>query len=252
MNNQELLRQIEAIVRDCGQILLTARRDEGYVSEKAGRGNFVTTYDKLVQQTLRERLLALTPQAVFVGEEEELHASVSRGLAYIVDPIDGTANFVRDYHTSAISVGLAENGEMLIGVIYNPYLDELFSALRGGGAFLNGRPIHVSDRPLADGIVVFGTAPYYEELQEESFATAYRYFRRSLDVRRSGSAALDLCSIAAGRFELFFELRLSPWDYAAGSLLVTEAGGSITQMDGSTITLDRPCSILADNSLCRG
>lgn len=143
------------------------------------------------------------PEAVFVGEEEDIHASIAKGYAFIVDPIDGTTNFIKDYHVSAISVGLALDGERYMGVVYNPYLNELFTAVKGQGAYLNGVPIHVSSQPLENGVVLFGTAPYYEELNQKSFEMAYDYFKRSLDVRRSGSAALDLCSVAAGRAELF-------------------------------------------------
>ena len=123
----------------------------------------------------------------------------------------------------------------------------MFTALKCEGAYLNGNRIFVSTKPLEKGIVLFGTSPYYEDLSKESFEMAYNYFKHSLDIRRSGSAALDLCSIAAGRAELYFELRLSPWDYAAGSIIVMEAGGVITKVDGSEITLDKPCSILASN-----
>ena len=179
--------------------------------------------------------------------KDDMHASIQKGLAFIVDPIDGTTNFIKDYHVSAISVGLINDGRSYIGVVYNPYLDEMFTAERGKGAFLNGKPIHVSRNPLSEGIVLFGTAPYYEELSRKSFDLAYEYFRQALDIRRSGSAAIDLCSIAAGRAEVYFELRLSPWDYAAGSLIVEEAGGVVTTVDGGEITFERPCSVLAAN-----
>ena len=134
-----------------------------------------------------------------------------------------------------------------MGVVYNPYLDEMFYAQRGKGAYLNGRRISVSGNPLKNGIVIFGTSPYYEELNRASFELAYDYFKKSLDIRRSGSAALDLCSVAAGRAELFFELRLSPWDYAAASLIVEEAGGIVTTVEGGKITLGESCSVLAKN-----
>lgn len=97
--------------------------------------------------------------------------------------------------------------------------------------------------------MLFGTAPYYEELNRKSFEMAYHYFKKALDVRRSGSAALDLCSVAAGRAELFFELRLCPWDFAAGALIVEEAGGKVTTAEGGRLTLNRPCSLLATNGL---
>ena len=204
-------------------------------------------HDKKMQNELERRLLQILPEAVFVGEEEELHDSIEKGYAFIVDPIDGTTNFIKDYHTSAISVGLTKDGEAYMGIVYNPYLDEMFTAIKGQGAYLNEKPIHVSNQPLDNGIVLFGTAPYYEELNKKSFEMAYDYFKRALDIRRSGSAAIDLCSIASGRAELYFELMLSPWDYAAGALIVEEAGGIVTTVEGEPITLHKGCSILARN-----
>ena len=252
MTEEQLLKEIIAAVRTCGTIILNADRTKSGIDEKAGHANFVTAYDKKVQEELQKKLLAILPEAVFVGEEEDVHASVADGYAFIVDPIDGTTNFIKDYHASAISVGLTKDGERYMGVVYNPYLDEMFTAVRGQGAFLNGRPIQVSNQPLENGIVIFGTAPYYEDLAKKSFDMAYQYFCKALDVRRSGSAAIDLCNVAAGRAELFFELRLSPWDYAAGSLIVEEAGGVVTRIDGGGIKLNEGCGGLATNAACRG
>ena len=121
----------------------------------------------------------------------------------------------------------------------------MFWAQRGKGAYCGKQRIFVSKKPLSDGLVLFGTAPYYRELADKSFEMAKSYFDRSLDVRRSGSAALDLCSVASGRAELFFELRLQPWDFAAGALLISEAGGRITTVDGEPLCFDRPQSVLA-------
>ncbi|MBD5469635.1 MAG: inositol monophosphatase [Lachnospiraceae bacterium] len=252
MTEEQLLKEIVNAVRVCGAIILNADRTKTGIDEKAGHANFVTTYDKKVQSELQTKLLAILPEAVFVGEEEDVHASVKDGYAFIVDPIDGTTNFIKDYHASAISVGLAKDGERYMGVVYNPYLDEVFTAVKGQGAFLNGEPIHVSDQLLENGIVIFGTATYYDEFAKATFDMAYEYFRKALDVRRSGSAALDLCNVAAGRAELFFELRLCPWDYAAGSLIVEEAGGVVTKIDGGEITLNEGCGVLATNAVCRG
>lgn len=245
--NIELLNEITKVMKECGQLIMNADRSEAMVDEKAGHANFVTTYDKMVQAKLQESFVKILPEATFVGEEEDIHASIEKGLAFIVDPIDGTTNFIKNYHTSAISVGLLKDGEQFMGAVYNPYLDELFTAIKGCGAYLNGNPIHVSNQPLSNGVVLFGTAPYYEELNKKSFDMAYDYFKKALDIRRSGSAALDLCSIAAGRAELYFELRLSPWDYAAGSLIVSEAGGTVTTVEGGPLSFDKPCSVLARN-----
>lgn len=230
-------------------MILNADRSKLLVDEKAGHANFVTTYDKKIQEMLEESFAEIMPEAVFVGEEEDIHSSIERGYAFIVDPIDGTTNFIKDYKTSCISVGLLKDGKQLFGAVYNPYLDEMFTAYRGKGAFLNGNPIHVSKNSLENGVVLFGTAPYYEELSKKSFEVVYDYFNKALDVRRSGSAAIDLCNIAAGRAELYFELRLSPWDYAAGSLIVAEAGGKVTTFEGEPLDFGRPVSLKATNGI---
>ena len=247
----QIVYKIEEAVRECAQIMLGAQRTREMIDEKSGHANFVTTYDKAVQEALREKLLTIVPDATFVGEEDDVHSSIQKGDAFIVDPIDGTTNFIRDYHCSAISVGMTRDGESYIGVIYNPYLDEMFSAQAGCGAYLNGKPIHVSREDLSGSIILFGSSPYYPELRTRTLAMLTSLIDASLDVRRSGSAALDFCSLAAGRAELFFEMKLSPWDYAAGSLILTEAGGKCTTIEGEPITLSKPCSILADNGIAR-
>lgn len=239
--------KIEAVVREAGKLLTGAVHIEETVEEKSGRANFVTAYDKRVQEFLFANLAKLLPEAVFIGEEEEKHPEIPSGYAFIIDPIDGTTNFMKGYCMSCISVGLLEGGEPLLGMVYNPYLDELFYARRGKGAYCNGRPIHVSGHDLKEGLVLFGTAPYQEELAEKSFSLAYQLFQRSLDVRRSGSAAIDLCNIACGRAEFYFELLLSPWDYAAGALIVAEAGGKALTLEGGALSFDKKSGVAAGN-----
>lgn len=240
-----MLKEMERVVRECGVLLTSASGKPREIQEKEGPANFVTQYDVAVQQRLRDGLLALAPQAQFVGEEEGAHGDVRQGAAFVVDPIDGTTNFIKDYRHCAISVGMLQDGAPVRGVIYDPYTQSLFSAEQGKGAFLNGAPIHVSPHGLAQGLVCFGTAPYYPALTDQTFALARSLFENALDLRRSGSAAIDLCSVAAGRCELMFELRLSPWDYAAAAVIVAEAGGMISQVDGSPLHMDQPCSVLA-------
>ena len=227
------------LVRECGLFIKNADRGRLHVDAKSGRANFVTEYDKQVQERLRVGLLEIMPDAHFVGEEGSTQAFAPVGKFFAPDAVAG------DF-TALVVDGAAE-----FGVVYNPYADEMFSARRGHGAFCNGKRLHVSNETLEDGIVVFGTAPYHEELKEKTFKLAYAYFRKAMDVRRSGSAALDLCTIAAGRAELFFELVLSPWDYAAGALIVTEAGGLASDCDGRPLAYDRPCSVLARNRAAR-
>lgn len=242
-----LVKQIADVVRVCGEIILYADRNGSYVTSKEGHGNFVTVYDKKVQDQLAKGLLEILPEATFVGEEEDTHGDIHTGYAFVVDPIDGTANFVRDMKASVISVGLLKDGKPYIGVVYNPYLDEMFTAQVGCGAYLNGERIQVSPKPLSEGLVLFGTAPYYKELNDKAFQLAHHYFKQALDLRRTGTAALDICLIAAGRAELFFELVLQPWDYAAGAVILTEAGGKIGTLEGMELTFHKPCSVLATN-----
>ena len=243
------LESICDLVRACGLFIKDIDRDHLHVDAKSGRADLVTQYDKQVQERLRKGLLEIMPDAHFVGEEGSTQQFAPTGTFFIVDPIDGTTNFIKDYRFSCISVALVVDNAAELGVIYNPYADEMFYAQRGEGAFCNGKRLHVSSEPLENGIVVFGTAPYHEELNEKTFQLAYAYFKKALDVRRSGSAALDLCTIAAGRAELFFELVLSPWDYAAGALIVEEAGGLVSDYDGRPLAYDHPCSVLARNKL---
>lgn len=239
--------QICDLVRKCGELIKNADRKAMKIQEKEGRANLVTEYDKKVQEILRAGLKEIVPDAGFIGEEEEKHTFSESGKFFIVDPIDGTTNFIKDYHMSCISVAMIEDGKGKIGVVYNPYLDEMYYAQKGCGAYCNGERIHVSDDDLENGLVLFGSSPYHEELSKKTFEMVYDYYLKALDVRRSGSAALDLCTVAIGRAELFFELILSPWDYAAGGLILEEAGGIITDMDGNPIVYDRPCSVFARN-----
>lgn len=244
-----MLNAVVQAAREAGSILLSAHDLRNAVSEKEGVGNFVTTYDVKVQNFLRKKLLTAVPQAHFVGEEDTVHDDALHGLAFIVDPIDCTANFVRGWKHSAVSIALAQDGELILGVVYNPYRDEMFTAQKGRGALLDGQPIHVSARTMDRGVFCFGTSPYDRALRARSFRIASRLMDRMQDLRRFGSAALDLTDIACGRAELGFECILQPWDYAAGALILQEAGGRISQLDGSPITLDRPCSILSGNPL---
>ena len=244
---EQLIEKIAELVRECGQFVRNADRSHLHVDSKAGHANFVTEYDRKVQERLRTGLCAIMPDARFIGEEGSSQAFSTSGAFFIVDPIDGTTNFIRDYHASSISVALVVDGAAEFGVVYNPYLDEMFTARRGCGAFCNGKRLHVSSEPIENALVVFGTSPYREDLSEKSFKLAYAYFKRAADVRRSGSAALDLCAVAAGRADLFFELSLSPWDYAAGALVVEEAGGVVSDPDGGKLVYDHPCSVVARN-----
>ncbi|MBR0535879.1 MAG: inositol monophosphatase [Clostridia bacterium] len=244
-----LVNDICALVRECGKIILAANREKMAIDIKSGVTDLVTEYDKNIQEQLKVGLKKLLPEARFIGEEGSSDELTEEGYAFVVDPIDGTTNFIKDYHVSAISVALLKGKEPVVGVIYNPYLDEVFSAIKGQGAFCNGKKITVSAQPINNALVLFGTSPYDKGLFGKTIEIITGYFNRALDIRRSGSAALDLCSVAAGRAELYFELQVSPWDFAAGKLLVEEAGGVVTTFDGEPLSFEGKTSILAKNGV---
>ena len=240
-----MLEQIKEAVRACSKIILEAENIKNATSSKLGHANFVTKYDKCVQQELFDRLGKILPEAAFMGEEEVGKHYTGEGYLFVVDPIDGTTNFIKGYHASTISVGLLKDGEPVLGVVYNPYRDEMYTAEKGKGAYLNGEALRVSEDTLSESLVAFGTAPYYEELWERSFNLAQVFFTQSLDVRRSGSATIDLCDVASGRVGVYFELRLPPWDYAAASLIVKEAGGQVRGVEGEPLQFAHPQGVIA-------
>lgn len=242
------IKQLQSIVREAGKILKEARAAEGGVEEKPGEANFVTEYDVKIQQFLVEKLSAMIPDATFFGEEDTEGNQAGRlgeGFTFIIDPIDGTTNFLFDYQQSCISVAVAWGGALVAGCIYNPYLNHMYVAVRGLGAYLNGRRLKMEDLPVEQGLVAFGAARYNDEHVDLLFNVVKNLFHRCLAVRSGGSAAIDLARIASGSNVAYVELKLQPYDYAAAAVMIEEAGGRIVQMDGRPITLDRPCSILA-------
>ena len=247
-----MLEQIMDVVRRAGEMVLSAHDIAAGTHEKTSAADLVTEYDLAVEAFLKEQLPPLCPGAIFYGEEEAENADPSRGWAFIVDPIDGTTNFVRGLRQSAISVALARDGQVEYAVVFDPYKNEMFSARRGGGAFLNGAPIRVSEKPLAEGIFGMGTAIYRREYLEPTMRVTEQLFRRACDFRRLGAAALDLCDVACGRVELFFEYSLCPWDFAAGSLIITEAGGHISTLHGGPLALSERCSVWASKGVYKG
>lgn len=238
------------IVGKAGNIIRTAHEKEMVVFNKQGDANFVTKYDKEVQSFLIKSLRMLIPDANFLAEEDGIQQELGEGYCFIIDPIDGTTNFISDYRYSCVSVGLALNGKMQFAIVYNPYLDEMYTAVKGEGAKKNGQDIHVREAGLDGSLASFGAARYNTEETDKVFEYAKMLYTRSLAIRSGGSAALDLCRVAEGSTGVYFEMKLQPWDYAAASLILTEAGGFISTMEGQFITLDQPCSILAGNRQC--
>ena len=256
MLTDRILSDIISAIKDAGEIILSADKDRGGVAvdEKSGSSNFVTQYDVAVQNFLIERIGKILPEAVFLAEEKANDDSAARAeCCIIIDPIDGTANFINGYRHSSISVAILNSGDTVFGAVYTPYNRELFTAVKGGGAKLNGNPISVVERPIERAMVAFGTTPYAKDtMTDKTFELMRRFFLNANDLRRLGSAALDLAYLAAGRNDIFFEAMLQPWDFAAGALLVTEAGGIITDMNGSPLVPGRASPILATTKNLHG
>lgn len=242
MNDEQLLERVCAIVKEDGERILAMEHPAVYAKE--GHANFVTSADLASQNFLVERLAPLLPGAHFFAEEQEENV-LAPGYNWVIDPIDGTTNFMRGMRASSISVALTRDGVCVLGVVYNFYTGELFSALRGKGARLGGKPLHVADVPLDQALIFVGTAPYDRNLMEGSLFVMRELFASCGDLRRGGSAAIDLCCVAAGRADAFFEARLSPWDYAAASLIIEEAGGSVSSVAPYALDFQSKAPVLA-------
>ena len=244
--NDTLIEQAVKAVRKAGALLTdqSAIRNIWAKSET----DFVTNVDVTVQETLKAQLASLAPDIQFMGEEQDNSRLDWHRPCWILDPVDGTTNLIHSFRHSAISLALAEGGQILFGVVYNPYSGECFTARRGQGAFCNSSPIRVSgaDR-LEDSLLCAGTVPGRRELADKAFCQMRNLYNVCQDIRRTGCASLDLCWVACGRLDGYVELFLQPWDYAAGLLIVNEAGGRITAPDGSPLSLCQGGPLLASN-----
>lgn len=214
------------------------------VSRK-GRGNFVTQADLAVQEFLRGALQERFPDYGFFSEEQENQADFSRPV-WILDPIDGTANFVAGYGHSAISLALYQEGAVSFGAVYNPFSGEMFHAGRGKGAFCNGAPIRAEHgAALPDALIELGTMPYYKDRAAEVGRLTEELLLAAGDIRRGGSAALAFCYTAAGRTGAMLEGLLQPWDYAAGLLIAEEAGAETGDWAGRPLDPRKQSAVLA-------
>ena len=241
-----MLKELIHIVQQAGALLLAARGEKLDVTEKTGPRDLVTQYDTQIQEYLRSALMELLPEAGFLAEEAGFdRPDREKEWVFIVDPIDGTTNFIQGFQDCCVSVALAQRGAVRYGVVYAPFSQELYYAKQGEGAYLGGRRLSAPDRDLAHSLLLFGSGSYYRELVAPSLAIFSAAFPLVQDVRRFGSAALDLCYLAAGRAGVFYECRLCPWDYAAGSLIAREAGVNITNLKGGELDLWAKDSVLA-------
>ena len=240
-----VLDDVLAIAHSAGDILRDHAAKPRDIHFK-GRIDLVTATDIAIEAFLRERLTALLPESSFLGEEGSPNSAL-QGYTWVVDPVDGTTNFAHGLPYVAISIALCRDGEVLCGIVNAPLINECFTAIRGKGALRNGTPMRVSSAGILEHALVATGFPYSMERELPGLlARLGRVLSASRGVRRYGSAAIDLAYVAAGHYDGFYERRLNPWDVAAGWLLVTEAGGSVTRTNGKPFLLSAH-DILATN-----
>jgi myo-inositol-1(or 4)-monophosphatase len=248
MNIKEICRNTEAVAAETANyIMAESQKFNKDLTETKGLNDFVSYVDRGAEKMLVEKLGTLLPQSGFMVEEG---TSEKEGEKYcwIVDPLDGTTNFIHGVHPFAISIALTENGETIAGVVYEAAGREIFTSWRNGGAWLNGKRIHTSkSAKLSESLIATGF-PYRDFSRLPSYINCLDWLiRNTHGVRRMGSASIDLAYVACGRFDAFFEYGLKPWDVSAGSLILREAGGRVSDFKGSEKDISGK-EIVASNS----
>ena len=242
---------LEAIVKEAGVLL-----KEGFYAEKElsfkSDIDLVTQYDVAIEEFLKPRLAEAYPEHTIVGEEST-ETMVYPDKAIYIDPIDGTTNFVHRIPFCAVSVGVWEGGRPVEGIVYNPVLDECFYAEAGRGATQNGAPLGVTEADTLTASLVATGFPYTKFEQGTDFEWVMKTMHSLLpftrDIRRLGSASLDLCYLARGSFDGYYEINLKPWDVAAGILILLEAGGQVSRQDGQPYTLDERILVASNGKI---
>lgn len=231
-----------------GEILRQGFGTHFVISSKEGRHNLVTEYDHKSEKALIDFIKQNVKDSRFLAEESGSSGEHTRGILWVIDPLDGTVNFARQLPVFSVSIAAIQNGHIICGVVYQPITHELFIAEKGKGAFLNGKKIHVSDVSEIQGAVLATGFPY--QIAKNPFHCIDHFvdiLKLGIPIRRMGSAAIDLSYTAAGRFEGFFEVELGPWDVAAGKLILEEAGGKFTHWDGRPFDIYSKETVFASN-----
>ncbi|MEL7247297.1 MAG: inositol monophosphatase family protein [Bacteroidota bacterium] len=235
-----LCTQVENVAREAGLFLMQeiGRVNQDQIEEKS-LNSLVSYVDRTAEEMIVADLTALLPEAGFLTEEETTNQDTNTPQRWIIDPLDGTTNFLFGLPCFSVSIALEVEKELVLGVVYEPNRQECFSAWAGGGAHLNGQPIKVrSNDQLAKSLLATGF-PYYDYSRMEPYINLFRHLAKNTrGIRRWGSAAIDLAYTAAGRFDGFYEYSLNAWDVAAGIVLVREAGGIVTDFSGQNDSLN--------------
>jgi myo-inositol-1(or 4)-monophosphatase len=234
MSGETLAEIAAAAARAGGEVALASWRNlpAADVSEKR-KNDFVTSVDRESEERIVARIRASCPADGFLGEEGGRREAVPGARTWIIDPLDGTSNFIAGFPFWAVSIAAREGPEIVAGAVWDPLRDEMYTAERGSGAFRNGSRLRVTDRADLDGAFLATGFPFRNRDQIDLYLSAFReLFLHARAIRRAGSAALDLSMVAAGVYDGFFEFRLALWDIAAGALLIEEAGGKLADFSG--------------------
>lgn len=231
-----------------GDVMMSYFHGSFKISNKEGLNNLVTEADYAAEKAIFETIRAQFPDH-FLLSEEAGEVETSSNYKWIIDPIDGTINFAHGIPICCVSIGLEKDGQIIMGTVYSPALNEWYVAEKGKGATLNDKPIHVSSKDNIEHACLVTGFPYtYLDEPNGPLQCFERFIRKGVPVRRLGSAALDLCWVAAGRFDGFYEHKLNAWDSAAGFLMVEEAGGKVTDFTGGIYSPYQP-HIIATNGI---
>lgn len=247
MNYNEIQLKAINIIKESGKLVVKFN-DENIFEEK-GNANFLSYIDLEVQEFLIKSLKEIFPKANIISEEFEVNPEIDNQYYWVIDPIDGTTNLIHNYPHYCTSIALLKNNEPIIAITYNPITKDLFTALKGCGAYLNNKRISVSKNDkLQKSLLGFGF-PYDKTKITPTITLLKKAILKSHDLRRTGSAALDLAYLACGRIDGFFEFDLEIWDFAAGSLLINEAGGKLTNWNNINLNFKGKTNIIASNNL---
>ena len=247
MKNSKIKSTLLEALAKAGKLIRTNFGKEQTITKK-GEFNLVTEIDKAAEEAVVGLILKRFPGHSILAEESP--AVTGSGCRWIIDPIDGTTNFAHGFPIVSVSIGFERDGRLEMGGVFDPMRKELFFAERGRGATLNGKRIHVSKaKTLSDSLLATGF-PYDRNKNPDDYLGMLRVFlMRIQGIRRGGSAAIDLCNVACGRFDGYYEMKLSPWDKAGGMIIVEEAGGKLTDFSGAPLTLTGPQNLATNGPI---
>lgn len=252
---KELCRQVEQLAREAGEQLAEKRGKYSDITTKASQMDLVTDMDKATERYIVSRIREWYPEDLILSEEDAFENSwqvdsllKEDQYCWVIDPIDGTTNFIHDVPYFTVSIGIVKDGKSVVGAVYEPSGKEMFTAIRGQGAFLNGKPIGVSRRStVSESLLHVSYSSAYWRPESELRGEMTAFFGKCRNIKNAGASSLDLCYLACGRIDGFWHLNPAPWDIAAAILVVEEAGGRLTSISGHAFTWEE-CSVLASNN----